>query len=85
MARNSQNGCLQKNMGLCYRYKRRICAKEEKGVSIVERGEGRGAWVYRGAVEEGLHQTLEVVSDGTNVFCRKEGWEKEDGVRLPIP
>jgi len=69
----------------CYKCEKRVCAKEGEGVLIVERRERRGVQVHRGTVEEGLHQTLKVVSNGTSVFCKKEGWEEEDGTRLLIP
>ena len=35
------------NLRLCNRYKRRVCAKEEEGVSIVKGRERRGAQVHQ--------------------------------------
>ena len=51
-----------------------IDTKEGEGVSVVEEGERRGARVHSRTIEEGVYQTLEVTSNGTSVFCRKEGW-----------
>ena len=41
--------------------------------------------VYQGITEERVHQTLEVVSNGTSVLCRKKEWEEKNGVRLSVP
>ena len=36
--------------------------------------ERRGAQVHIKTIEEGLHQTLRVVSNSTCIFCREEEW-----------
>ena len=71
-------------MRLHYRYEKGVCAKEREDVSIVKRREERSVWVHKRTIEEGLYQTLKVVSNGTSVFCRKKRWKKEDGTRLSI-
>ena len=63
----------KKDMGSYNRYKRRVCAEEGKGLSFVKRREERGMQVYRETVEKEVYQTLEVTSNSTSVFCRKEG------------
>ena len=66
----------------CYRYEGRACANEGEGVSVVEERERRGAWVYIGIIEKEVYQTLEITSNSTGIFCRKEGWKEADGIRL---
>jgi len=61
-----------------------VCAKEGKGVSIVKGRERRGERICEGTVAEGLHSTVKVTANGTSIFCGEEGWEEEDGARLPI-
>ena len=62
------------NLGSCDRYEGEICAKERKGVSVVKRRERGGVRVHSRIIEERVHQTLKVISNGTSVFCREEGW-----------
>ena len=69
-------------MGSCNKYKGRICAKEREGVFIFEREEERDIKVHFWTTEERIYQTLEITSNGTNVFCRKEEWKEEDGTEL---
>ena len=66
------------------RCERGVCAKKGKGVSVVKGEERRGERICKGTVAEGLHSAVEVTTNGTSIFCGKEGWEEEDGVRLPI-
>ena len=33
----------QEAVGSCYRYEKRVCTKEEEGVSIIKEGKRRGA------------------------------------------
>jgi len=40
--KDQQMDAHKKALELCYRYKRRICAKERKDVSVVKRRERRG-------------------------------------------
>ena len=74
----------KKTLGLCNRAKEKICAKKEKGVSVVERRKRRSMRVYLRTIEEEAYQTLKVISNCTSIFCRKEEWEKEDGSELSI-
>jgi len=41
--------------------------------------------IYIGTIEERVHLTLEVTLNNTSILCRKEEWEKEDGVGLLVP
>ena len=71
-------------MGLCDRYEGRVHTEEGEGVPVIkgrERGSQRNC---KGAVEEGLYLTIKVSTNGTSIFCRKEGWEKVDGTRLQV-
>jgi len=69
-------------MGSCNRYKERICAKEGKDISVIERRERKGVQVHLRTIEEGIYQTLKVASNSTSVFCRKEGWKEAYGTGL---
>ena len=40
--------------------------------------------IHTETIEERVHLTLEVASNGTSILCREEEWEKEDGVRLLV-
>jgi len=60
----------------------RICAKKRKGVPIVKRRERGSMRVHIRIIEEGVYQTLKVVSNGTSVLCEKEGWNKENSTGL---
>jgi len=46
-----------------------------KSVSTVKEGERRGAQVHIKTIEEELHQTLEVTSNSTCIFCKEEGFQ----------
>jgi len=50
----------------------------------IKGGEGRSKRVCEGTAEEGLHSAVKITTNGASVFCRKKGWEEEDGVGLPI-
>jgi len=51
-----------------------INMKEGESVSIVKGRERGDVRVHLRTTEERVHQILEVASNGTYVFCRKEGW-----------
>ena len=40
--------------------------------------------IHTETIEERVHPTLKTALNGTSVLCRKEGWEKEDGVGLLV-
>ena len=50
-----------------------IETKEGEGVSVIKRREERNIQVHIRTIEKRVHQTLEVISNSTSVFCRKEG------------
>ena len=54
------------------RYEGRICAKKGEDVSIVKGRKRRGAQVHFRTIEERVYQVLEITSNGTSVFYRKE-------------
>ena len=62
----------------------RICTKEGEGVFAVKRGKRGGERICKRAAEERIHSAVEITANGTGVLCRKKGWEKEDGSRLPV-
>ena len=70
-------------MRSCDRIERRVCTEKREDVSI-ERREKRGIWVHKWIIEKRLYQALKVTSNSTSIFCRKEGWKKEDNIRLSI-
>ena len=61
-------------MGSCNRYEGGICAKEEKGVSVIEGRERRSKRVHTRTTEKRIYLTLKVTSNSTGVLCRKEEW-----------
>ena len=76
--------CLQKEskwdntdkevMGPCNRDERRICAKKEEGVSVVEGRDKRDMWVHQRTIKKRVYQTPKVTSNSICVFYKKEGW-----------
>ena len=52
---------------------RRVYTKKEEGVSIVKARKKRSMRVYQKTIEKRVYQILKVISNGTSVFCRKEG------------
>ena len=71
-------------MGPHDRGERRICAEKEKGVPIVKRGKRGSKRVYKRAAEKGVYPTIQIATDGTGIFCRKERWKEVHGARLQI-
>jgi len=71
-------------MGPCDRGERRICTKEGKGLSVVEREKEGGKRVYQRAFVEKIYLTIKITTDGTGVLCRKKRWEEADGAELLI-
>ena len=57
---------------------------ERKDIPAVERGERGGKRICEEAVEERIHLAIKVTTNGTSIFCRKEGWEEKDGTRLQV-
>jgi len=57
---------------------------KRESIPFVKRREGGGKRVCKEAVKEGLYLAVEVTTDSAGVFCRKKGWEEEDGTRLPV-
>jgi len=72
----------EEGVGSCDRSKRGVCTGKREDVSIVKRGERRGKRVYLGTIEEGVHLTIKVTSDGTSILCRKERQKEMDGAEL---
>jgi len=64
------------------RYKGRFCAKEGKGVPIVERRKGESTRIHIRTTEERIYLTLKVASNSTGVLCREKGWEEANGTGL---
>ena len=55
-----------------------------EGISIVKIRERRGIQVHIGTTEKGIYQTLEATSNNTSIFCKKEGWEEKNGIRISV-
>jgi len=53
-------------MGPCDKGERRICTKERKGLSIVEREKRGGERVYKRAVAERIYPTVKITTDVMN-------------------
>jgi len=71
-------------MGSCDRSKRRICTKEEKGLSVVKGRKGGDERVYQKTVVERIYLTIKIITDSTSILCRKKGWKEADGAGLLI-
>ena len=71
-------------MGSCNRCEGRVCAEEGKGVPIVKEGKRGGKRIHERAVKEGIYPAVQVITNGTGVFCREEGWKEEDGTELLV-
>jgi len=56
------------------RHEEGICTEEGESVSIVKRRERRDVRIHTRTIEERVHQTLKVASNGTGVFRRKVGF-----------
>ena len=61
-------------MRLCDRYEGGVYTTKRESIPFVERREGRGERVCKGAVEEGLYPAIEVTANGTGVLCGEKGW-----------
>ena len=61
-----------------------VCTTKRESVPFVKRRERGGERVREGTIEKGIHPAIQVTTNGAGVLCRKEGWEKEDGARLPL-
>ena len=71
-----------KDLRLCYRIERGVCAEKGKGVLIVEGGKGRSIDIRGGSVEERIHLTFQVTPNVTSTLCGKKGWHTKNGVGL---
>ena len=69
-------------MRSCDRNKRGVCAKQGKGVSVVEERKRRGERVHKQIAEEEIYMAIQVTTNSTSILCRKEGWKKEDDLEL---
>ena len=72
-------------MGSCDRCEGEVYAEERESVPFIERRERGSERVYKGMTEKGLHLAIEVTTNSASILCWKEGWEEEDGTRLPVP
>ena len=71
-----------KDLGPCHRIKRRIYAKKEKGILIIEgrkRRKRRSASICRGSVKERIHTTFQVIPNITVHFVAKK-----DGIQRMV-
>ena len=62
----------KEGMGPRNRCEGRICTEEEKGVSTVKRGKGRGKRICKRIVEKGIYSAIKITTNGTSIFCREE-------------
>ena len=69
-------------MRLYHRSQKRVCAKKEKDISIVQNREREGSEVLKESVEEEIYLTTKVTTNITDALCAKEGWKEEEGTRL---
>ena len=68
-------------MRSCDRLKEGICTKKEENISLIQRRE----CVYWRKDKKEIYSTIKVTIDCTSIFCRKEEWEEENGIRLLVP
>jgi len=62
------------NLRLCNRYKGRGFVLRKGKVYPLLREERGGVRVHQETIEKRVYQALEVISNGTSILCRKEGW-----------
>ena len=55
-----------------------------EGVPIVKRGKRGSKGVYKRAAEKRVYPTIQITTDGTGIFCRKERWKEVHGARLQV-
>ena len=56
-------------MGPCNQCKRRVCAKEGKSISVVERRKRRSERVHPGTAKERVYPAIKVTSNGAGILC----------------
>ena len=71
-------------MGPCDRSKGRVCTEKGEGVPIVKRRKRGGKGIHLRATEEGVYPTVQITTDGTGIFCRKEEWKEAYGAGLQV-
>ena len=64
----------KKDLGSCYRSKKRICSEKREDISIVKNKERGSVGVCKESVEEEVYSTIEITTDITGVICAKERW-----------
>jgi len=69
-------------MGPCNRIERRVCAKERESVFVVKRRKREGASICGGSAVKRIYSAIKITTDLTGPFCSKEGWKKENSIRL---
>ena len=74
----------KKGVGPYDRCEGRVCAEEEKSVSIVKGGEREGKRICERTVAKGIYLAVKVTANGAGILCREERWEEMDGVGLQI-
>ena len=71
-------------MRSCYRSQKRICSIKGEDIPIVKNRKGEGAGICEKSVEKRVHSTIKITTNIISIFCAKERWEEEDGIRLQI-
>ena len=56
----------------CNRDKRGVYTEERKSISIVEERKKGSKEVCSRAVKEGVYLTIQIITDGTSIFCREK-------------
>jgi len=71
-------------MRLCHRSQRRFCSKKGEDISVIKNRKKGGFRVFKESVKKRVYLTTKIITNITSVLCAKEGWKKEDSVRLSI-
>jgi len=69
-------------VGSCDRIEKEICTKKRENLFFVQRRKRRSGRVHLEADKEGIYLTIKITTDYISILCRKEGWEKENSIRL---
>ena len=71
-----------KDLGLCYRAKRRVYAKKGEGILTIEKRKRGSTEICRRPIEKRIYLTLQITPNITGTLCSKKGWYTEDSAGL---
>ena len=61
-----------------------VYSMERESIPFVKRRKRGDKRVHKRVVKEGVYLAIQITTNSTSIFCRKEGWEEKDGARLQV-